>query len=133
MMVIRNNIKKGDLVVDYKEIDSYNAIQLNEYNGVFEVVGGNASDGKFYMRWTIASEYNSERGHSEPVKKDNGQWRNVPVKVVIGEHEEAIANLKWLIKQIRDSVTVPAPPDETQDTQQSEPNNVPPNEIDVPF
>jgi hypothetical protein len=84
----------------HKVVNQYNAFKLNEYNGTFEIVSGNDSDGKFWMDWAIASEYDSGVGHSVPAKKDDGSYRNTPVKVVLGSREQAIENLKWLLGQL---------------------------------
>ena len=71
----------------YREVNPNNAFQLNCYNGTYEVVNGNVNDGKFWMDWTIASEYDSDAGHSVPVKKDDGRYRNTPVKVIPGNKD----------------------------------------------
>jgi hypothetical protein len=85
----------------HRVVNEYNAFKLNEYQGTFEVVSGNVdSDNKFWMDWAIASEYNSEVGGSIPVKKDDGSYRNIPVKVVLGDRQKAIANLRWLLGQL---------------------------------
>jgi accessory colonization factor AcfC len=84
----------------HRKVNDYNAFKLNEYQGTFEIVSGNDNDGKFWMNWAIASEYDSDAGHSVPVKKDNGSYRNVPVKVVLGNREQAVENLKWLLGQL---------------------------------
>jgi hypothetical protein len=85
----------------HRVVDQYNAFTLNEYQGTFEVVSGNVdNDDKFWMDWAIASKYDSSAGHSVPVQKDDGSHRNVPIKVVLGNKEEAIANLRWLLGEL---------------------------------
>jgi hypothetical protein len=108
----------------HRVVNQYNAFKLNEYRGTFEVVSGNENEGKFWMDWAIASEYDSEAGGGIPAKKDDGSYRNVPVKVVLGDRDEAIENLKWLLAQLeqKSDPGEPAPPE-------SEPS---PND-DVPF
>lgn len=87
--------------MDHKVINEHNAIKLNCYNSTYEIVSGNVSDDdKFWMNWTIASEYDSEAGHSVPVKKDDGKYRNTPVKVVLGDKNQAIENLRWLLGEL---------------------------------
>lgn len=81
-------------------VDEYNAFKLNEYRGTYEIVGGNDSNGTFYPAWTIASIYDANINSSVPVKKDDGKYRNVPVKIILGTKEQAIQNLKWLLKQL---------------------------------
>jgi hypothetical protein len=45
----------------HRKVNQYNAIKLNCYNDTFEIVSGNESeDGKFWMAWAIASEYDSK-------------------------------------------------------------------------
>jgi accessory colonization factor AcfC len=73
-------------------------------------VSGNENEGKFWMDWAIASEYDSDVGHGVPVKKDDGSYRNLPIKVVLGNREDAIANLKWLLAQLEGTQEEPAPP-----------------------
>jgi hypothetical protein len=86
----------------HKVVNPNNAFKLNEYNDTQELVGGNVSeDGKFWMDWAIASEYDSSAGHSVPVKKDDGKYRNVPIKVILGDSkEQAIENVKWLLGEL---------------------------------
>jgi hypothetical protein len=108
----------------HRIVNQYNAFKLNEYQGIFEVVSGNVNDDKFWMDWAIASEYDSEAGGSIPAKKDNGSYRNVPVKVVLGNREDAIANLKWLLAQLEQK-SDPGEP--------SIPEPEPPPNDDVPF
>jgi accessory colonization factor AcfC len=108
----------------YKVVDQYNAFKLNEYNGTFEIVSGNDNEGKFWMDWAIASEYDSSVGHGVPVKKDDGSYRNVPIKVILGNKEEAVENLKWLLSQLEGHN-----PDEPPEPSGSKPL---PND-DVPF
>lgn len=86
----------------HRIVNKYNAFKLNEYQGVFEIVSGNDNEGKFWMDWAIASEYDSDVGHGVPVKKDNGSYRNVPIKVVLGSKEQTIENLEWLLSQLRE-------------------------------
>ena len=85
----------------HRVVNQYNAFELNEYNGKYEIVNGNVDDkGKFWIDWNIASEYNSEIGGSVPVKKDDGSYRNTPAKVLLGDKDQAIENLKWLLAQL---------------------------------
>jgi len=86
----------------HKKVNEYNAMQLNEYNEILELVAGNEKDGKFYMKWSIASRYDEEAGGGVPVMKDDGKYMNIPVKVVLGNKEEALENLRWLISQVED-------------------------------
>jgi accessory colonization factor AcfC len=112
----------------HKVVNQYNAFKLNEYNGTFEIVSGDVdNNGKFWMNWTIASEYDSDVGHSVPVKKDDDSYRNVPIKVVLGDRQEAIENLKWLLGKL-----------EGHDSKEPEspgpgPGPEPPLSDDVPF
>lgn len=112
----------------HKVVNANNAFRLNEYNGTYEIVSGNVSDdGKFWMDWTIASEYDSEAGHSVPVKKDNGEYRNTPVKVILGDRDQAIENLRWLLGELEGHETGPiAPP-------VPPPGDAPLPDDDVPF
>ena len=89
--------------MNHKVVNQYNAFRLNEYNDVFEIVSGNDNEGVFYPTWVIVSEYSKDEGGGVPVKKDNGKYRNMPVKVILGNREEAIENLKWLLKQLDES------------------------------
>jgi hypothetical protein len=92
----------------HKVVNANNALKLNEYQGTYEIVGGNVSDdGKFWMNWTIASEYDSVAGYSVPVKKDDGKYRNTPVKVILGDKAQAIENLRWLLGQLEGYEVVP--------------------------
>lgn len=84
----------------HRVVNQYNAFKLNDYQGTYEIVSGNDNEGKFWMDWTIASEYDSDVGHGVPVKKEDGSYRNVPVKVILGNRQEAIANLRWLLGQL---------------------------------
>lgn len=84
----------------HRVVNAHNAFKLSEYQGTYELVGGNDNDGFFYMNWSIASTYDSEAGHSVPVTKDNGGYMNVPIKVVLGNKEQAIENLKWLLGKV---------------------------------
>lgn len=111
----------------HKVVDQYNAFKLNEYNGTFEIVSGNDSEGKFWMNWAIASEYDSEAGGSIPAKKDNGSYRNVPIKVILGNREKAVENLKWLLGQLEGHNPEESSMDESQEKVHQEPDN------DVPF
>jgi hypothetical protein len=87
----------------HKKVDKYNAFRLNEYNGIFEIVSGNeGEDGKFYTNWVIASKYDSDVGGGVPVKKDTGTYRNLPVKVVLGDRATTIDSLGWLLNQIEE-------------------------------
>ena len=87
--------------MDHRKVDTYNAMKLNEYNDTFEIISGNESDdGTFYPTWAIVSEYSEEAGGGIPKKKDNGKFMVLPVKVVLGEREQAIANLNWLLTQL---------------------------------
>lgn len=108
----------------HKIVSQYNAFKLNEYNGIFEIVSGNVDNNdKFWMDWAIASEYSSEAGGSIPVKKDNDSYRNIPVKVVLGDRQEAIANLRWLLDKLEGHN-----PEEPES-----PGSEPPPNDDVPF
>lgn len=93
----------------HRVINQLNAFKLNEYQGTYEVVSGNDNDGTFYMAWAIASEYDSGTNSSKPFKKEDGKYRNVPIKVVLGDKEEAIENLKWLLKQLEGESPSPEP------------------------
>ena len=85
----------------HKVVDTNNAFKLNEYQGTYEVVSGNVGDnGKFWMDWTIASEYDSEAGHSVPVKRDDGRYRNIPIKIILGDRKQAMENLRWLLGEL---------------------------------
>ena len=87
--------------MDHRKVDTYNAMKLNEYNGTFEIISGNESDdGTFYPTWAIVSEYSEEAGGGVPKKKDSGKFMVLPVKVVLGERKQAIANLNWLLTQL---------------------------------
>ncbi|MBE9509345.1 MAG: hypothetical protein IMY71_00580 [Bacteroidetes bacterium] len=93
----------------HKVVDQYNAFKLNEYQGSFEVVGGNeGKDGKFYTTWVIVSEYDSIAGGGVPATKKDGSYRNIPIKIVLGSREEAIANLKWLLGQLEEHEVTPS-------------------------
>lgn len=109
----------------HKKVDQYNAMKLSEYQGTFEVVSGNeGEDGKFYMEWAIRSEYDSSVGSGVPVTKDDGSYRVMPIKVVLGNREEAIENLKWLLGQLEQ-------PEAAQPSSEPDTNKVPSD--DVPF
>ena len=114
----------------HKVVNPNNAFKLNEYNGTQELVGGNVSeDGKFWMDWAIASEYDSSAGHSMPVEKDDGKYRNVPIKVILGDSkEQAIENVKWLLGELEGHNAVAPPADDV-----APPGDVPPPDDDVPF
>ena len=87
--------------MDHRKVDTYNAMKLNEYNGTFEIISGNESDdGIFYPTWAIVSEYSEEAGSGIPKKKAGGKFMVLPVKVVLGSREEAIANLNWLLTRL---------------------------------
>lgn len=89
----------------HKVVNPNNAFKLNKYNDTYELVGGNESDdGKFWMDWAIASEFDSEVGHSIPVIKGDGKYRNVPIKVILGDKEQAIENLRWLLGELEGRV-----------------------------
>lgn len=115
----------------HKIVNKNNAFKFNEYNGTQELVSGNVSeDGKFWMDWAIASEYDSSEGHSVPVKKDDNKYRNVPIKVILGDdREQAIENVKWLLGEIEGQEV--APPSPFGGTAPSE--EAVPLEDDVPF
>lgn len=112
----------------HTKVDQYNAFKLNEYRGTYEIVGGNDSNGTFYPAWTIASIYDANINSSVPVKKDDGKYRNVPIKIVLGAKEHAIQNLKWLLKQLTETDNPEESPESLPD-ESSEP--LP--EDDVPF
>lgn len=96
----------------HRVVNQYNAFKLNKYRGTFEIVSGNDNEGKFWMAWAIASEYDSDVGHGVPVTKDDGSYRNVPIKVVLGNREDAIANLEWLLAQLEGhDAKEPVPPE----------------------
>lgn len=85
----------------HKVVDQYNALKLNKYQEIYEIVTGNVDEnGKFWMNWAIASEYDSSVGHGVPVKKDDDSYRNLPIKIVLGDKEQAIENLKWLLSEL---------------------------------
>jgi hypothetical protein len=109
----------------HKIVNKNNAFKLNEYQGTYEIVSGNVSDdGKFWMNWTIASEYDSEAGHSVPVKRDDGKYRNTPVKVILGDKNQAIENLRWLLGELEGrEVALPAEPE----------GDAPLTDDDIPF
>lgn len=106
----------------FKKVDEYNAFKLNEYNDIFEIVGGSTDEGKFYMTWTIITEYDKENNTSVPAKKEDGKYRYLPNKIVLGTRTEAIDNLRWLLSQLDDNIN------------DSETDEVPvTSENDVPF
>ena len=107
---------------EFREIDKYNAFKPNEYNGVFEIVSGQVNNGIFYSAWTIASKF--EDGKSVPVKRDNGLYRNIPVKIVLGERQKAIENVKWLLSQLEGNTAESAKP---------EPGSFGDPQIEIPF
>lgn len=109
----------------HRKVSEYNAFKLNEYQGTYEIVSGNDNDGKFYMAWGIASEYSPDVNSGVPVKKDDGKYRNVPIKVILGNREEAIENLKWLLDQLQGHD--PGEPPKTEFSPE------PPSDSDVPF
>jgi putative FmdB family regulatory protein len=114
----------------HKIVNKNNALKLNEYNDTQELVSGNVSeDGKFWMDWAIASEYNSSEGHSVPVKKDDGKYRNVPIKIILGDSkEQAIENVKWLLGELEDHDTAASSVSDVMP-----PGDTPPLDDDVPF
>jgi len=89
------------------KVNEYNAIELNEYNGIFELVAGVEKDDKFFKNWNIASTYDSEVGGSVPSKKEDGRYRNVPAKVILGDREQAIKNLRLLLEQLEEAIVPP--------------------------
>jgi hypothetical protein len=112
----------------HRKVNDYNAFKLNEYQGTFEIVSGNDNDGKFWMAWAIASEYDSSVGHGVPVKKEDGSYRNLPIKIVLGNKEEAIENLRWLLEQLEGCDSEESPPPEPGPG-----SGEPPPNDDVPF
>ena len=87
--------------MSHKKVNEYNAMKLGEYNGTYEIISGNEADGgTFYPTWAIVSEYSEEVGSGIPKKKADGKFMVLPVKVVLGNREEAIANLNWLLTQL---------------------------------
>ena len=94
--------------MDHKKVDTYNAMKLGEYRGTYEIVSGNeAEGGTFYPTWAIVSEYSEEVGGGIPKKKADGKFMVMPVKVILGNYEEAKVNLKWLLIQLESSVVTP--------------------------
>ena len=87
--------------MDHRKVNDWNAMKLGEYNGTYEIISGNeAEDGTFYPTWAIVSEYSAEVGSGIPKKKADGKFMVLPVKVVLGERKEAIANLNWLLTRL---------------------------------
>ena len=87
--------------MSHKKVNAYNAMKLGEYNGTYEIISGNeAEGGTFYPTWAIVSEYSEEVGSGVPKKKADGKFMVLPVKIVLGNREEAIANLNWLLTQL---------------------------------
>jgi len=102
----------------HKVVNQYNAFKLNKYRETFEIVSGSVGeDDKFYMDWVIASEYDPNAGGGVPVTKDDGSYRNQPVKIIIGELGPAIENVEWLLDELKrhagiDSEPGPDPEDD---------------------
>jgi hypothetical protein len=101
--------------MDHRVVNEYNAMKLNCYNGTYEIVSGNAKDDKFYPEWAIVSRYDSDMGHGMPAKKDDGSYRVLPVKVVLGARAKAIENLEWLLGQLKEPTPDDTPPGDTLD------------------
>ena len=94
--------------MDHKKVNEWNAMKLGEYNGTYEIISGNeAEGGTFYPTWAIVSEYSEEVGSGIPKKKADGKFMVLPVKVVLGNYEEAKANLKWLLEQLLTPTATP--------------------------
>ena len=111
----------------HRKVNKYNAFELNEYNGTYEIVSGNESDdGKFYIDWVIASKYDEGAGGGVPVQKADGKYMSTPVKVVLGNREEAVKHLKWLLNELL------GPDGESPPTPLLS-DNGPPVSTDVPF
>ena len=97
----------------FKKVDEYNAFKLNEYNDIFEIVGGSSDGDKFYMTWTIVTEYDKENNASVPAKKEDGKYRYLPNKIILGTRTEAIDNLRWLLSQLDGDINETGEPSAT--------------------
>ena len=125
----------------HKKVKEYDAFKLTEYNGKYELVAGNDNEGTFYIKWFIVSEYDSDAGGGVPVKKGDGKYRFSPAKVVLGDRENAIENLKWLLgelqghdsaKPLNNNTSLPDMPGLSGSTTPSLAEH-PPFDNDVPF
>jgi hypothetical protein len=84
----------------HKVTSNGRAVDLNEYNGTYELVAGNVSDDKFYIEWCIGSEYDQEKNVPVPRKRENGKWMCMPVKVVLGDKTHAVEVLQQFIDHL---------------------------------
>lgn len=96
--------------MDHKVVNKHNAYKLNEYRDDLEIVSGYiGTDGKFYINWAIAGKYDKDEGKNKPIVKSEGGYLSVPVKIVLGNLAQAVEGVEWLLKQLKDKQTNPAP------------------------
>jgi len=77
----------------------YDGAKLQKYKGIFELVAIKAGRDKNYPVW---AKYKKN--------KDEYQQKDFPVKVVLGDKQTAITNLKALISAIESGSLDDAPP-----------------------
>lgn len=83
---------------EYKEIDvdEYNAVQLQDYNGTFGILALSLAGGEnttYYKKWAYASYYKN----GKKITAD----KPTPVAVRLGDKRTAISILETMLRQLK--------------------------------
>lgn len=78
------------------EVNNYDGIKVDEYQGKYYLVAMQKGQNEvWYMRWCFLSRF--KKGEKEPFPSDKKQ----PIKVVLGDKESAMKNLKLIFELIK--------------------------------
>lgn len=83
----------------WRPIDTYTAIRLSEYKGVWSLMSGNRGDTDTFDKWVCPSYW--KNGEKRLLEK-NGEYVYVPLQVLLGKgKEEALKTLSALYHELK--------------------------------
>jgi len=110
--------------MEWIQVNDYDAVAIDIYKDKISIVGGQvAKNDAIYTKWAIASQYDRDAGGPVPMTKKNGSYQAMPVKVMLGNTEQALDNLDKLRAQIIEIIGQTS--EETSDYHRHEDPDVP--------
>jgi len=98
--------------MEWIQVNDYDAVAIDIYKEKISIVGGQvAKNDAIYTKWAIASQYDRDAGGPVPMTKKDGSYQAMPVKVMLGNAQQALDNLDKLREQIIELIG--QTPDET--------------------